>query len=134
MIPIKQKYLHIPDKQHGDCWRACIASILECDIDTFPYHNGDISWADEYDEMLRILKSMGHEYISNPVSNIKEGQLNVRDTKGYVIAIGKSPRGVYHAVVWKNGLAHDPHPDGTGLIEITRFECLIKESVLDNTK
>lgn len=21
MKPLTQKYLHIPDKQHGDCWR-----------------------------------------------------------------------------------------------------------------
>jgi len=126
MKKVMQKYLHIPDIQHGDCWRACIASILECDIDKFPYHNGDISWPDEYDEMIKILNSMGYNYISNPISNIFYEQLNSPDTNGYVIAIGNSPRGITHSVVWKNGMVHDPHPDNNGLVDIIRFEVLTK--------
>jgi hypothetical protein len=31
------------------------------------------------------------------------------------IASGLSDRGLGHAVVWRDGLIHDPHPDGTGL-------------------
>ena len=125
---IKQKYLHIPDKQHGDCWRTCIASILECNVDVFPYHNGDISWADEYDEMMKILESMGYYYETIPINSITEGILDCPDTDGYSIAIGKSIRGVNHSVVWKNGMAHDPHPDNTGLLDIIRFEVLTKIS------
>lgn len=34
------------------------------------------------------------------------------------IACGKSPRGnVDHAVVWKDGIVHDPHPSNSGLAE-----------------
>jgi hypothetical protein len=128
MKPIKQIYLHIPDKQHGDCWRACLASILECDIDTFPYHNGDIAWADEWDEVMNILVLLGYYYSTVPVGLAHQGILDCPDTDGYSIAIGKSNRGVNHAVVWKNGMAHDPHPENTGLIEITRFEILTKIS------
>ena len=126
MIPIKQKYLHIPDSQHGDCWRTCIASILECDVDIFPYHNGDIPWPDEYSEVVQILESMGYDYLSVPINKIKQGMLDCYDTDGYSIAIGKSSRGVNHSVVWKNGIAHDPHPDNTGISDIIRFEYLIK--------
>jgi len=126
MIPLKQKYLHIPDKQHGDCWRTCLASILECDIDTFPYHNGDISWPDEYDEMMKILESLGYFYGTMPIGYVTQGMLDCPDTDGYSIAIGQSNRGLSHAVVWKNGIANDPHPDNTGLVEITRFEVLTK--------
>lgn len=126
MKPIKQKYLHIPDKQHGDCWRTCLASILECDIDMFPYHNGDISWADEYDEVIKILESIGYIYATMPVNYVVYNILDCPDTDGYSIAIGKSIRGVTHSVIWKNGIAHDPHPDNTGLVEITRFEILSK--------
>jgi hypothetical protein len=127
MIPIKQKYLHIQDSQHGDCWRTCIASILECDVDIFPYHNGDIPWPDEYSEVVQILESMGYDYLSMPINKIKQGMLDCRDTDGYSIAIGKSNRGVNHSVVWKNGIAHDPHPDNSGISDIIRFEFLIKE-------
>ena len=126
MIPLKQKYLHIPDKQHGDCWRTCLASILECDIDTFPYHNGDISWPDEYDEVMGILESLGYFYGTMSIDYVTQGMLDCPDTDGYSIAIGKSNRGLSHAVVWKNGIANDPHPDNTGLVEITRFEVLTK--------
>ena len=126
MNPIKQKYSHIPDKQHGDCWRACLASILECDIDTFPYHNGDISWPEEWQEVLGILEEMGYFYETIPINSVTQGLIDCPDTDGYSIAIGKSNRGVNHSVVWKNGMAHDPHPDNTGLLEIERFEMLIK--------
>jgi hypothetical protein len=125
MTPLMQKYLHIPGKQHGDCWRTCIASILECDVDIFPYHNGDISWADEYSEVVRILESMGWDYVSLTTQATPQ-MLKSPHTDGYVIAIGQSPRGVGHSVIWKNGMVHDPHPDNRGLIDITRFEVLIK--------
>ena len=126
MIPLKQKYLHIPDQQHGDCWRTCIASILECDVDKFPYHNGDISWPDEYDEMMQILESMGYAYGTIPINYVTQGILDCPDTDGYSIAIGKSNRGVNHSVIWKNGIVHDPHPDNTGISDIIRFEVLTK--------
>lgn len=126
MKPIKQIYLHIPDRQQGDCWRACLASILECDINTFPYHNGDISWPDEWNEAMNILATLGYYYDTVPVGSAHQGILDCPDTDGYSIAIGKSNRGVNHAVVWKNGMAHDPHPDNTGLTEITRFEIFTK--------
>jgi hypothetical protein len=65
--------------------------------------------------------------VHNGYSYVIDNILNCPDTNGYSIAIGKSVRGVNHAVVWKNGMAHDPHPDNTGLNEITRFEILTKE-------
>lgn len=63
----------------------------------------------------------------NTKSNIIDGQW----TDGYIIAIGKSPRStderrINHAVVWKNGLVHDPHPDNTDILDIIMFEVLIK--------
>ena len=127
MKPLKQEYLYIEGIQHGDCWRACIASILECDIDTFPYHNGDIPWAEEYEEVMKILNSMGWDYVPLSISGLRAGWLDSKDTDGYVIAIGSGPRGVYHSVVWKNGIAHDPHPDNSGIENIIRFEMLIRE-------
>jgi hypothetical protein len=126
MKRIKQKYLHIPDKQHGDCWRTCIASILECDVDTFPYHNGDITWPEEYAEVVQILESMGYAYESMPINSVVNKALDCPDTDGYCIAIGKSSRGVNHSVVWRNGIAHDPHPENSGISDIIRFEILTK--------
>ena len=37
--------------------------------------------------------------------------------EGYFLVGGKSPRGYSHSVIYtKYGLAHDPHPEGGGVI------------------
>jgi hypothetical protein len=121
MNPVTQKYLHI-GKQKGDCWRACLASILECDIELFPDPNVITDWPTLYTETLVAIEKLGYKYESIPVSLFHEN--------GYCIAIGKSPRSkrkrITHAVVWNNGIVHDPHPDKTGLYDITRFEVFTK--------
>ena len=121
MKPVMQKYLH-NSKQRGDCWRACIASILECDIDIFPDPNRIKDWSTLYNDTVELLDKMGYSYESIPVSMLR------CDCRGYIIAIGKSPRSkrkrITHAVVWNNGIVHDPHPDRTGLLDITRFEII----------
>lgn len=123
MKPVEQKYLHIPKiGQKGDCWRACLASILECDIELFPDPNIITDWPTLYNDTLEVLDKMGYSYNSIPVSHFK-------GNGSYVVAIGKSPRSkrkrITHAVVWNNGIVFDPHPDHTGLLDITRFEVLI---------
>ncbi len=123
MIPVYQKYLHIPRKnQKGDCWRACLASILECDIDKFPDPNIITDWPTLYTETLVVIEKMGYKYDSIPISLFHEN--------GYCVAIGKSPRSkrkrITHAVVWNKGIVHDPHPDKKGLLDITRFEIFTK--------
>jgi hypothetical protein len=129
MKKVMQTYLH-EGKQRGDCWRACIASILECDIDLFPSPNDIKNWVTLYTEVLARLKKMGYEYNSYSVAGITDKVLSSFDTDGYCIAIGKSPRSTHkritHAVVWRNGIKHDPHPDCTGLLDITRFEIFTK--------
>jgi hypothetical protein len=124
MKPVKQKYLYT-GKQRGDCWRACLASILECDIELFPDPNVITSWPDLYTSTLEQLEKMGYQYESIAVSQLKGSHDNI-------IAIGKSPRSkrkrITHAVVWNNGIVHDPHPDNTGLLDITRFEIITKQS------
>jgi hypothetical protein len=78
--------------------------------------------------MMEILDSTGYEYSSIPIDCVLSGVLESQDTHGYCIAIGRSQRGVNHAVVWKNGIAHDPHPDNTGIIDILRFEVFHKKN------
>lgn len=123
MKKVMQKYFHIPKRnQRGDCWRACLASILECDIELFPDPNVITDWPMLYTETLVAIEKLGYKYESIPVSLFHEN--------GYCIAIGKSPRSkrtrITHAVVWNNGIVHDPHPDKTGLYDITRFEVFTK--------
>ncbi len=132
MKPVDQKHLYTLNKQRGDCWRACLASILEVDIETFPNWEVKQDWDDYYWRILKILEKIGYEYSSLTIQNTELQELESPDTGNYIIAIGKSPRAVQndiinHAVVWKNGIVHDPHPDKTGILNIIRFEVLSKK-------
>ena len=132
MIPLKQKHKYIKDVQHGDCWSACVESILECE-GAMPYWNINTDWATHYTNVLSALDKLGYSLYGYDIHLLEEEILNSPDTDGYVIAIGKSPRStenerVNHAVVWRNGIVHDPHPDNTGILDIISFEVLIKNN------
>lgn len=135
MIPINQKYLHVEGQQAGDCWRACLASVLECDIEDFPKPDNYDDWSNYYPKVLQVLSTKGWQWIGYTIENIESPDiLSAKDTDGYVIAVGKSPRStpekrINHAVVWKNGIVHDPHPDKTGIQDIVTFEVLMKTTV-----
>ena len=131
MKPVKQNLFHIPGKQNGDCWRAAIASIIECDINELPVPSIDKSWSEYCLEMDYKLAAMGWQNIQYPVRCITEGMLSSPDTDGYVLALGKSPRfngtdRINHYVVWKNGMVHDPHPENKGILDIIDFEIMSK--------
>jgi hypothetical protein len=131
MKPVNQKYIHIEGKQNGDCWRACIASILNLEINYFPEWNINESFDEYYPKVFAILKELGWQWGEIKINNTGSDSLVKYAVDGYVIAIGKSPRStddnrVNHAVVWKNGIVHDPHPDNTGILDIISFEVLMK--------
>lgn len=79
----------------GNCFEACVASIVECELEEVPELVGD-NWAD----ILRSwLKSRGWTalFYRRPRS------------KGYAIVSQKSPIGYVHAVVYLDGkIIHDP--------------------------
>ena len=99
--------------QRGNCFAACIASILELDVVEVPAFE-DVSptpfipakqWL--HDRGLTLTHSIP------PYS-----------PAGYAIAVGPSPRNpnMQHAVVTLEGeIVHDPHPDGQGLTSISRY-------------
>ncbi len=37
MTPLTQRYLHNPPETYGDCYRACIASLLDLGLDDVPH-------------------------------------------------------------------------------------------------
>ena len=109
MKPVMQQVL---SSTHGDCFRACMASIFECDLKDIPDFMGDgekhfneriSKWGK--DNGVLILDAT----IEDPNSDEYEDL--------YLIAMGKSPRGhCNHAVIYKNGkMVHDPHPERLGL-------------------
>ena len=131
MKPVEQTQLVKEGVSNGDCWRACIASILECDINDFPAWEYGVEWSDYYPHVLKVLNEKGYQWGQFTIENTDFDCLDKCSFDGYVIAVGKSPRStaerrINHAVVWKNGIAHDPHPDKTGILDIITFEVLQK--------
>lgn len=108
----------------GNCLSACIASLLEIPLSEVPnFHDerfkdvpedhpegSQAFWANVH----KFLNSKGYSLI------IFQNQL-FKDIlplmAGYFLVGGESPRGYQHSVIYtKEGLAHDPHPEGGGVI------------------
>lgn len=88
----------------GNCLQAAVASLLDLDLDDVPHFVVHPDW-------LERLMAFGraHGYwvrYAQPDAHVPFG-----------IAVGPSPRGVQHAVVWIDGtVAWDPHPSRAGLL------------------
>lgn len=113
------------DAKRGNCFAACIASILEIGIDEIP------NFAEEEDIQKAAnewLKTRGKQLLSicfDSVDSLKKTYFN---TNTYCLLCGRSPRKNedgsyrYHATVgYANGYGvktiHDPHPSREGLLE-----------------
>jgi hypothetical protein len=121
MKPVMQT---IVARNQGNCWSACIASLLELPIEEVPPFVKDggenfLQLAQDWlgKRGLFILRiRMPKEILTG--DDIRWHQI----PECLCIATGKSPRGDYgHAVVgrivdaYKFEMLHDPHPDGTGI-------------------
>lgn len=120
MIPIKQTKFG----EEGNCFAACIASLLECDIDSVPFLGKDEDW-NEYSERLNDFLKESHQILFSWDEYDPEiiTDFTITGLKNtYYILSGKAARGYEHAVIYKNGiLAHDPHPDNTGITTINHI-------------
>lgn len=100
MKPVDQTLLYDRDG-HGDCLRACVASILELPAASVPDF-GLFAW--NWMQALVCFCS---------VQPIVPYEVDAPDVW---IALGKSKRGIGHAVVYRGTtMAHDPHPSRAGL-------------------
>lgn len=123
---------------HGDCCRACVATILQIDPDQIPHPINEVGdpkgeWNPQFHAYLR---SIG--YSLRIVDYGAEGDMmnpDLRDANWggaviprIVMAAGPSWRGPWmHAVVWDRyagRMIHDPHPSRAGLIEILALDYL----------
>lgn len=118
MTPIEQSKLWTPHGIHnGNCYAACLASLLDLPLWMIPpfedmFGRGD--WKERSAEWLKrmfgqqLVRTEEHDWLSLGVD--------------FYIANGPSPRGVYHSVIYRQGvLAHDPHfsKAGTESVEWT---------------
>lgn len=120
MKPVMQTKLIGNELHLGNCLAACVASILEWPL-----------WAVPAFEDARRGLHMNH-LLADWLELIGR-ELDWRDGHQFVpgefyIASGKSPRDVYHAVVYRDGvLVHDPHPSGAGIVSVERIYRIVEK-------
>ncbi len=132
MTPVDQT---IFEDHHGNCYAACIASLLDLPLDKVPNF---IDLAGQDGNMTSIaakwLEERGwalwecHYLSQDDISHVFWGHRGPK----HCILSGVSPRRradgskKWHATVGKVGgygieMAHDPHPSRAGLVEGTRW-------------
>lgn len=110
---MKKVFQTIKNFEQGNCTQACIASLLEVELDDIP--NFMIGGPNNYhDNMNRWMDQCGLCLISFTIDDIR----TLDDS--YCIAKVLSPRSTdpddpkYHSVVWYRGeIVHDPNDDYT---------------------
>lgn len=127
---VDQEHFHDPDTGTvGDCWRACIASIIGCPIAEVPHfvqNHGD-EWFEATNAWLAaqcgetVLYAPGEPWAPNELSTITR--------RPYIILNGGSPRGEFaHCVVADaatGDIVHDPHPSRDGITSVTGAFALV---------
>lgn len=104
----------------GNCYPACLASILEIELGDVPNFCAQ-NWLARTEEWLRT----EHDCTLLGFRPKGEGAFYCVPAMYHIIA-GKSSRGLDHAVVGFQGkMVHDPHPSHDGLIAAEEFEFLI---------
>lgn len=134
MKPVTQTKFGRPG---GNCFTACLASILEVELDQL----ADIARvyrmaAERYEEACcdetRIAEwAEVWEKIDERLARrfgVVLAHTGRRAPRGYSLAGGPGPRELQHCVVFHHGvLAHDPHPSRAGLSgEVEDFSVLIE--------
>ena len=136
---VDQEYLHDPDNGVlGDCFRACIASVVGRAIADVPHfvrdypHDEDGAEARWFAETQKWLEPFGvlALYYDNPVAVRAEHRSEV-SAYPHILIDGISPRfaDLHHVVVGDavtGEVVHDPHPDRTGLTRVTGAFVLVQ--------
>lgn len=129
MRPIKQTIFGFP---RGNCLAACVASILEVELDTVPNF---VDGIEDSDKVWTFVKAWLHEHFQLHVLTLGFNHYDTFantyfDNPGRLCLVsGPSPRirGAGHVCVGRvtpaGGIKieHDPHPDDTGLPEGYRW-------------
>lgn len=135
MIPIKQTRFGRPVKGQpsieppGNCWSACVASILQMDLADVPDEMSVWKKGMTPEESWKPFERLMHEWLfvkGLVLIEVEPGNLIYTGPKeilnAYCIVSGPSPRGgCLHAVVGKlviggTELIHDPHPSNSFIV------------------
>jgi hypothetical protein len=110
MKAVDQTTFGYPD---GNCWSACVASLLHLPIEEVPWFLGHEDW---YGAFTQWLRPHGFYPVTVPWS---EGWC----PEGYYILGGQSPRHNHAVIARGRDIVHDPHPSRAGLV--TREDCTL---------
>ena len=112
MKPVRQK---IMDPVKGDCFAACLASLMGFELEWVPNFCAEHEPEKWFEEACQWMNERGHYLILFPIPDWPTYREWLRISgAGYWIACGTSPRfrGKLHSVLYKGDQpAHDPHPD-----------------------
>lgn len=103
----------------GNCFSACLASVLELPIEEVPnfFHGEDKSPEAWWRRARAWLETQGFGIVCMTVDSDHHDPLHWYHPDAYLIVAGKSERGRDHAIVCRGGrMIHDPHPSQTGII------------------
>lgn len=102
-----------PDDEKGNCFAACVASILEVELAELPNFvviGSPSNWWTRTQEWL-------HEHYGVMPFCMETRAWLPHEV--LTIASGPGPRGHRHCVVYDGGgLVHDPHPSDAGLLKV----------------
>lgn len=150
MIPVMQTKVVVNKSngeqvRRGNCFAACIASLLELPIEEVPnvevffQFEDSFYWSEVMSEFLRLkgyelmndnmVKRFHPEFGYSFEGTDENGKISdyYKYVDVYYLVSGKSAMGVSHICIYQNGkLIHDPHPTKEGLISLTNFQTLEK--------
>lgn len=115
MIPVDQTIFGMPN---GNCFAACVASVLELPLSVVPnFMENHDTW---FEDFYQWVGPAGYAPLFVKADAVRCGYVDPRpliDCGHYFIVSGLSPRGDHlHAVVQHRGkTVHDPHPSRDGI-------------------
>lgn len=120
MNPVDQTTFGHPG---GNCFSACVASLLELSIADVPYFMDEP--ADEWTKRLDAWLAPRGFYAVHFNVDPKYCDEEKAWPKGFYILNGKSPRGDHAVVAHGRETVHDPNPKRDGLVSIDGMTLLV---------
>ena len=122
MIPVPMRVKHNPPDSWGDCFRACIASVLNLGSRDVPHFMDGDPPEDQWQKVVeRWMNAHGYTYIEVPfmstdgVSFSEDKGLHavlktiaVNNPNVYYMLAGNSPAGSHSVVCFNDEIVHDP--------------------------
>jgi hypothetical protein len=106
--------------ENGNCFNACVASILELDLDDIPDFGAAIEGVDWMTNLNNWLRPKDLCYFEGRLSYDENYDNFFSDKDFYFIATGPTNRSrdILHSTVYRKGmLVHDPLPRGEGILK-----------------